>query len=284
MTIGDLLKEYRLNMGLTLSEMAAGVLSTSYYAKVEKDQHRITATDLFDLLASHAIPLDDFLNHYLQTPHSFKKDMEALITLHYQGDLAGIKKIMAAYRKLDTEKAQTIIALGESCLYDLDQGRAISETSKDLIKEKLFSLPNWNLYKLSIYANFVSLYDIPSNQVFVSAILSKNLDQYNKGEREVIGVILLNFIEVLLDQGELALASYYLDQTQKVLVTRPEQLYYHVVMHFYKSLVRYLQGHDPDHLAQCQAQLNFLKTNGYTQEADSLAAFLEKNSLEKNSG
>ena len=47
MTIGDLLKEYRLNMGLTLSEMAAGVLSTSYYAKVEKDQHRITATDLF---------------------------------------------------------------------------------------------------------------------------------------------------------------------------------------------------------------------------------------------
>ena len=74
------------------------------------------------------------------------------------------------------------------------------------------------------------------------------------------------------------MASYYLDQTQKVLVTRPEQLYYHVVMHFYKSLVRYLQGHDPDHLAQCQAQLNFLKTNGYTQEAASLAAFLEKNS------
>ena len=73
MTIGELLKKYRLNMGLTLSEMAADIVSTSYYSKVEKNQHRISAEDLFEILRAHSISLGNFLNQLTQDKDNFKK-------------------------------------------------------------------------------------------------------------------------------------------------------------------------------------------------------------------
>ena len=46
MTIGELLKDYRIKQGKTQREFIAGIVSQSYYSKVEKEIHRITADDL----------------------------------------------------------------------------------------------------------------------------------------------------------------------------------------------------------------------------------------------
>ena len=49
-TIGKQLKIERKNRGLTQSEMCQPILSTSYYAKVEKGYHKISAEDLLTIL------------------------------------------------------------------------------------------------------------------------------------------------------------------------------------------------------------------------------------------
>lgn len=43
MTIGELLKQTRQSLGLTQTEMAADIVSTSYYSKVERNIHQISA-------------------------------------------------------------------------------------------------------------------------------------------------------------------------------------------------------------------------------------------------
>lgn len=53
MTIGDLLKDMRLHSGLTQHEMAAGLMSDSFYSKVERNVHSIDADLLLKLLAKH---------------------------------------------------------------------------------------------------------------------------------------------------------------------------------------------------------------------------------------
>ena len=53
MTIGQLLKSMRLHAGLTQHEMAAGLMSESFYSKVERDVHSIDADLLLQLLAKH---------------------------------------------------------------------------------------------------------------------------------------------------------------------------------------------------------------------------------------
>lgn len=60
MTIGKLLKQYRIEKGLTQKQFAGNTISTSYYSKVEKNEHRITAEDLILLLRSNGISLWSF--------------------------------------------------------------------------------------------------------------------------------------------------------------------------------------------------------------------------------
>ena len=44
MTIGEALKKEREDLGLTQTEMAAGVISTAHYSKIERDKHDISAS------------------------------------------------------------------------------------------------------------------------------------------------------------------------------------------------------------------------------------------------
>ena len=57
MTIGELLKEYRQKKGLTQKQFADGIVSTSYYSKVEKNEHRITVEDLVKILEHNDIAM-----------------------------------------------------------------------------------------------------------------------------------------------------------------------------------------------------------------------------------
>ena len=60
MTIGELLKDYRIKQGKTQREFIAGIVSQSYYSKVEKEIHRITADDLLEILNHNGIPVKEF--------------------------------------------------------------------------------------------------------------------------------------------------------------------------------------------------------------------------------
>ncbi|MCT6890712.1 MAG: helix-turn-helix domain-containing protein, partial [Lactobacillus sp.] len=53
MTIGELLKDYRISQKKTQKQWAKDVISPSFYAKVEKNLSRISAEDLIELLHSN---------------------------------------------------------------------------------------------------------------------------------------------------------------------------------------------------------------------------------------
>lgn len=60
MTIGSALKQLRTKLGLTQAEMAAGIISVSFYSKVERDIHDIGTTELIELLNQHNIDVTTF--------------------------------------------------------------------------------------------------------------------------------------------------------------------------------------------------------------------------------
>ena len=51
MTIGQALKSLRLHAGMTQTEMAAGIVTESFYSKVERGVHAIDANVLIQILA-----------------------------------------------------------------------------------------------------------------------------------------------------------------------------------------------------------------------------------------
>ena len=60
MTIGQQLKKFRLLLGLSQADMAAGIVTASFYSKVERDQSEIVIDKLVEILNAHNISLYDF--------------------------------------------------------------------------------------------------------------------------------------------------------------------------------------------------------------------------------
>lgn len=139
MTIGKLLKEYRLAQKKTQKEFASKVVSPSYYAKVEKNIHRIAAEDLLNLLRANQIPIFAFFSHLnkkdIQQP-AFKNNKalkEKFIQLrHFTDDqIACFAKTMDAYDLASEQKIARRI---------LRQEAKNAEAAKQLLLLKMISL------------------------------------------------------------------------------------------------------------------------------------------------
>lgn len=278
MKIGEILQKYRLNMGLTLSEMAADIVSTSYYSKVEKGKHRISAEDLFNILNAHSISLGTFLNELTEEGDKLNRIQQKILAYYYERDAEAIKSII---EKLDSdnEDEQMTIALATSCLYSLDDTVVISEDNIRLIKEKIFSLPNWNYFKLSLYTNSNSIYDIETNRLIIRSILSKDISEYKSNEQEAIIAILLNFVDDLIEKKELTDAEIYLQKVEEILSPLPELFFYHVLMYFYKNIMNYLTSKNSSYIKKCEETIALYKDNGYEGWANSLEEYLQEKIL-----
>ncbi|QNQ81170.1 helix-turn-helix transcriptional regulator [Lactobacillus sp. PV034] len=92
MTIGELLKEYRIAQAKKQKEFTnkGTIISQSYYSKVEKNAHRITADSLIDLLHYNNIPLWEFfsrLNQNDEIKHQEIQDFNnTLIEAYYENN------------------------------------------------------------------------------------------------------------------------------------------------------------------------------------------------------
>lgn len=60
MTIGEALKQIRHELYLTQEQMCAGVVTRSFYAKVESGRNRISADKLTEILFEHDIDITYF--------------------------------------------------------------------------------------------------------------------------------------------------------------------------------------------------------------------------------
>lgn len=112
MTIGEALKQLRLHAGLTQEQMASGLMSESFYSKVERDVHEIDANLLIELLTAHHFDVVSFFtkvsnqdsrmepNFDLMNQISFaqnKKDLKALDKIAQKIKMGGVlSKLLAS--------------------------------------------------------------------------------------------------------------------------------------------------------------------------------------------
>ena len=92
-TIGIQLRKFRMLLGLSQTEMAAGIVTESFYSKVERDKSAITIDKLVAILNAHDISLYDFFNVFDQ------ENLPKLI-LH--------KKMYEAFDNRDLEKLKQL--------------------------------------------------------------------------------------------------------------------------------------------------------------------------------
>ena len=78
MTIGEALKSLRLHAGMTQTEMAAGIVTESFYSKVERDIHEIDANLLIRILSKHHFDVGSFFSQVNNSDNTTDPDFDLM--------------------------------------------------------------------------------------------------------------------------------------------------------------------------------------------------------------
>ncbi|GLB46284.1 hypothetical protein WR164_02630 [Philodulcilactobacillus myokoensis] len=213
----ELLKAKRQQLGLTQAQMAAGVLSASFYSKVENGISDINTMDLIQILRIHRIDAGAFINQ-IKTPNlnlpesDYSKLFEKIYVAMYSNHPSKIKRIR---RQMDQIKTHDKHLKVYKLMADLDlammnhQLKHFPNRKKVILRKALFSDPNLSLKSLQIFANTMWIYDFEELAFLVNAVLR----QYQKHQQKnihyqiSIAAIMINFVEICYHQNEFQMAK-----------------------------------------------------------------------------
>lgn len=152
MTIGERLREIRDSMNLTQTEMCAGVVTESFYSRVENGKSEINIDDLLAILKNNHISVRDFFGVFDQT---MKQNIQ------YHRFLLAINNHDKTW--LEKEKADNLTLKAEftAVIASLDNKKVkLSIEERKKIKSNFGKLGQWNestLWNLAL----LCLYMIP---------------------------------------------------------------------------------------------------------------------------
>lgn len=284
MTVGELLKEYRIKQNKNQQEFSAGIVSQSYYSKVEKNIHRITADDLLLLLTHNAIPVKNFFEKLEIDPHQQQLNQvnalfEEVTKANYSDNsLAKIKKIKEKAVKLDVEddlKNEMLLIIDGFLESEKDDPKTFDFNLRNKLKEKIFLMPEYDTHKLSVYANFVDLYDFDSNGQIIKQIVKALEKKKVERQDEILFAILLNVLQQGIEEKKDSEVKGLIDLGKQLNVL-PEFFLYREMLTFYEELIAYHSDKKEMNLKKYELILESFKWGGMPTFGKEMTKFFNK--------
>lgn len=281
MTIGQLLKQYRIESLKTQKEWAGNTISTSYYSKkVEKDQHRITAEDLIALLHANNIKLWEFFSKLSQedkVKYDENSDIgEAINEAFYHNDkeqLKDIKNVIANSEIVDKEDQllfiDALIALVGNHVEDLDEKERIK------LKEKIFNISNFDENKLDLYCNLMPFYDLDSNLLISRRVITQFCHSGSSNVQETILGIEINMLIMCIEKSRYKETEFFI-RTADQISTKPNLFFYKNCIFILKNIVNYHYERKDEYLSKARMAIDHISSLGMPEYSKDMKDILDK--------
>ncbi len=280
MTIGQLLKQYRIESLKTQKEWAGNTISTSYYSKVEKDQHRITAEDLIALLHANNIKLWEFFGKLSQEDkikYDENSDIgEAINEAFYHNDreqLKDIKNVIANSEIVDKEDQllliDALIALVGNHVEDLDEKERIK------LKEKIFNISNFDENKLDLYCNLMPFYDLDSNLLISRRVITQFCHSGSSNVQETILGIEINILIMCIQKSRYKETEFFIRSADQIS-TKPNLFFYKNCIFILKNIVNYHYERKVEYLTKARMAIDHISSLGMPEYSKDMKDILDK--------
>jgi len=209
-SVGKVLKDIRLSLGYTQTEVCKNIMSQSNYSKVEKGEIDISFSNMIEILNRLDMSVDEFMYIKNELKKHINSHMSKINTLRYNDT----EKLLEF--KQDLEKKQTLTSRELELLAIYDSLILIAvkndfEAAKEKIKiiwERLEKYDNWYLYDIQLISNIIYLFPTDT-AVSIANLAIKQLEKY-KGLRGINNLTVNIHMNLLLhliehEQYELAL-------------------------------------------------------------------------------
>lgn len=281
MTIGDLLREYRVKQNKKQKEFAGEILSPSYYSKVEKGKHKITAEDLISLLIYNQISVKHFfgrLDENYEENQLLEEQLNCLLAqAYFQNDKSKLEEIRRAINdsclssKAKTDQlmyADIFLALANNTLQN-------NKKLQDKVREKLFSMDEFDEAKIMFYGNSMRFYSPSDNKIISQSLIRKYRDTNNIIIQKYLVSICVNMLIILIENNDLKDTKLYFDVLEKN-IDNPNFLFYKSVYLFLINFIKYKNSGEEKYLSKCDKMIEAFKTFEMNAYANELANFLKK--------
>lgn len=185
MTIGEALKQIRHELYLTQEQMCAGVVSRSFYAKVESGRNRISADKLTEILFEHDIDITYFYQLLRNTYSSQSKLKENDLNqkMNQAFNSGKIELIEQNYHKILLQSNSSILKL--RAMISVANLKDELNLIDPKVKEKLFvefdEGANWMTRPdlLRLFTDTMPLWDSSDLSFFIGRLLAKVQKEHN---------------------------------------------------------------------------------------------------------
>lgn len=263
--IGSRLKQLRLDLGLTQTEMAAGVISVSFYSKVERGFNDIGAEELIEILQKHNVSFEDFFSQGPKDDNNKKVNilLRNFVKAANIDDDIEIGKII---HELENIKPRTPFLKSEILLtkliadtHDADALKKLTEKERNKIKKIIFQEDtDENEYiRIAMIANTIRVYSFDEASFLISSIIRryKNVDKLEGKLLSAISAAMANFINWCFESGKSSLCFKALAYLKELPST--------IELTFSKILVVYYESLSKNRTNDARMIRNLLKEAGY---------------------
>lgn len=239
MTIGQALKDTRKALGLTQTEMAAGIVSPSFYSKVERGVHDIGADELLAILNANDINYTEFFGH-LKSNNLMQEDYLQEINQAYQHEdknrLISLKKKILSLPD-SRQKEYYLLQLHLTLEVYLVKADKIPKDLIKNLKNFVFQYNEWDAKALQIFRETMRVYDLDELSFLINSILGKypEPDKLAVNLQEIIGAICVNYLDICYEFDQKELISRPLLYLKKIPASK-QVLLIKILANYYEAI------------------------------------------------
>ena len=285
MTIGELLKEERLTKSKTQKEWVGDIISTSYYAKVEKNKHRITAEDLLALLHRNQIDSSSFFKRLENERDLIHEQEEAwghlATTAVYHHDFSVLRKIVQSIKDSDLpqdkkdQDALEVEGMIETLRINYEKDYQPNLELQKKLKERIFDIPNFTKLKLQLYCDFMDFYDLNANRAIVKQIIKETANTVDNQIMLAVSAIINNFISRAMSENHYDGLDYYIEIIEK-MPQLPELYLIKSSIAVHKYMLDYHFNKNKKDLDYCQKIAESYQLTGMQAFGKNMEDFIEQ--------
>lgn len=238
---GQTIRKIRKDKGLTQKDVCQGVVTLSYYSRIERNISTPTIDIFMEIIKNLNVRLEEFMYIHNDYQKALKDQTWFEITeLYHAGNMKSLEDYKTAILtgKLPHEEEITI-QLINLFIYRLG-GNVVAENIAHIV-QNLMNLENWTSREVTMFITIMDEIPIETLLIIVNRLLKKrNLYSASDGYNSPYSKILINTILLCVNNKYLNEGLSYLKQFRAMLEIR--DLYGKTMALFLEGLLCYAKG------------------------------------------
>lgn len=279
MLIGKTLKIIRENRGLSQQAFSKGIVSPSYYSKVEAGSSEISANLLFELLEASNTTIKEF--YYIKKSYKSESQINIFkqMRLYFnKGDLSALVTLETELRERSTDDNYLLIIEN---LKNYLQENKLDQNALMTLKKYLGNIPSWGHYEFQLFALCSYLFEA-GTLILLSNNIVRNIEKYEdfaNYEQDLL-TILINLVRALLRGNKIDEAHYFL-QLAKSTHKNPLFIYEKLLIEYFDCLL-HLKDKRKESETKANEIINFFKRIDLVHTAKNLDVVLQEQLVKLN--